>query len=141
MKPIFQKNLQFGDIWPRNHQKIAQIEVFGHFVDFASLVYLHFAHNDRCAWCVVVFLQFAGPVNVFLLFNQTKFLFNKVYFYDIKIDFYSIKIYWYSIKYIYLISKYIFQSKEICQKEMFSLRNFFFIQWKYLFWIFHLILF
>ena len=67
MKPIFQKNLQFGDIWPRNRQKIAQIEVFGHFLDFASLGFLDFAHNDRWAWRLVVFLQFAGPVNVFLL--------------------------------------------------------------------------
>ena len=65
MKPIFQKKLQFGDIWPRNRQKIAQIEVFGHFLDFASLVFLDFAHNDRWAWCLVVFLQFTGPVNVF----------------------------------------------------------------------------
>ena len=64
MKPIFQKNLQFGDIWPRNRQKIAQIEVFGHFLDFASLVFLDFAHNDRWAWCLVVLLQFADPVNV-----------------------------------------------------------------------------
>ena len=47
--------------------KITQIEVFGHFLDFASLVFLDFAHNDRCAWCLVVFLQFAGPINVFLL--------------------------------------------------------------------------
>ena len=47
MKTIFQKNFQFGDIWPRNRQKIAQIEVFGHFLDFASLVFLDFAHNDR----------------------------------------------------------------------------------------------
>ena len=47
MKPIFQKNLQFGDIWPRNHQKkIAQTEIFGHFLDFASLVFLDIAHND-----------------------------------------------------------------------------------------------
>ena len=37
---IFQGNLQFGDIWLRNRQKIAQIEVFGHFVDIASLVFL-----------------------------------------------------------------------------------------------------
>ena len=59
MKTIFQKNLQFGDIWPRNRQKIAQIEVFGHFLDFASL--------DRWTWCLVVFLQFFGPINVFLL--------------------------------------------------------------------------
>ena len=44
--------------------KIAQIEVFGHFLDFASLVFLDFAHNDRWAWYLVVFLQFAGPVNV-----------------------------------------------------------------------------
>ena len=36
MKPIFQKNLLFEDIWPRNRQNL------------------------------VVFLQFAGPVNVFL---------------------------------------------------------------------------
>ena len=47
-------------------KKIAQINVFGHFLDFASLVFLDFAHNDRWAWCLVVFLQFGGPVNVFL---------------------------------------------------------------------------
>ena len=39
--------------------KIAQIEVFGHFLDFALLVFLDFAHNDRWAWCLVVFLQIA----------------------------------------------------------------------------------
>ena len=49
MKAIFQKNLQFGDISPRNRQKIAQIEVFGHFLDFASLVFFDFAHNNRWA--------------------------------------------------------------------------------------------
>ena len=65
MKPIFQKNLQFGDIWPRNRQKIAQIEVYGHFLDFEWLVFLDFAH--RWAWCLVAFLQLVGPVNVFLL--------------------------------------------------------------------------
>ena len=54
MKPIFQKNLQFRDIWPRNRQKNLKIEVFGHFLDFASLVFLNFAHNDRWAWCLVV---------------------------------------------------------------------------------------
>ena len=68
MKPIFQKKFLFGDIWLRNLQKITQIEVFGHFLDFASLVFLDFAHNDRWAWCLVAFVQFAGPVNV-LLFN------------------------------------------------------------------------
>ena len=46
MKFIFLKNLQFEEIWPQNHQKIAQIEVFDHFLDFASLVFLDFAHND-----------------------------------------------------------------------------------------------
>ena len=66
MKPIFQEYLQFRHIWPRNCQKIAQVEVFGHFLDFALLVFLDFAHNDRWAWCLVVFLQFAGSVNVFL---------------------------------------------------------------------------
>ena len=29
--------------------KIVQIEVFDHFLDFASLVFLDFAHNDRWA--------------------------------------------------------------------------------------------
>ena len=67
MKNIFQKILQFRGIWPRNRQKIVQIEIFGHFLDFASLDFLDFAHNDRWACCLVVFLQFAGPVNVFLL--------------------------------------------------------------------------
>ena len=66
MKPIFQKKLQFGDIWPRNCQKNAQVEVFGHFLDFASLVLLDFAHNDSWAWCLVVLLQFIGPVSVFV---------------------------------------------------------------------------
>ena len=68
MKSIFQKNLQFRDIWPGNRQKIAQTDVFGHFLDFASLVFLDFAYNDRSGWvwCLVVFLQFAGLVNVFL---------------------------------------------------------------------------
>ena len=74
MKLIFQKNLQFGDIWPRNRQKIAQIEVFGHFLYFTSLVFLAFAHNDRWAWCLIVFLQFAGPVNVCLLYFIFNFL-------------------------------------------------------------------
>ena len=48
-------------------KKNVQTGVFGHFLDFASLVFLNFIHNDRWAWCLVVFLQFAGPANVFLL--------------------------------------------------------------------------
>ena len=67
MKRIFQKKLGFRDIWPRNLQKIAQIEVFVHFLDFALLVFIDFPHNDTWAWCLVVFLQFVSPVNVFLL--------------------------------------------------------------------------
>ena len=39
---------------------------FWHFLYFASLVFSDFAHNDKWAGCLVVFLQFAGPVNVFL---------------------------------------------------------------------------
>ena len=49
-------------------KKTAQIEVFGHFLDFASLVFLDFADNNRWAWFQVVFLQFVGPVNLFLFF-------------------------------------------------------------------------
>ena len=69
---FFRKKLQFGDIWPWNRQKIAQIEIFRHFLDFASLVFFDFAHNVRWAWCLVVFLQFPGPVNAFLLSNNWK---------------------------------------------------------------------
>ena len=47
MKPIFQKKLLFRDIWPRNRQKNAQIEVFRHFLNFVSLAFLYFAHNDN----------------------------------------------------------------------------------------------
>ena len=46
MKPIFHKNLQCRDICSRNRQKIAQIDVFDHFLDFASLVFLDFAPTD-----------------------------------------------------------------------------------------------
>ena len=45
MKPIFQKNLQFGDIWPPDRQKIAQIEVYGHFLNFTTLDFLEFEWN------------------------------------------------------------------------------------------------
>ena len=51
----------------KSSKKIAQIEVFGHFLDFASLVFLDFAHNDRRAWYLFVFLQFAGPVKFILV--------------------------------------------------------------------------
>ena len=49
MKPIFEKILQCGHIWPRESQKIAQIEVSGYFLDFESLVFLDFARYDRWA--------------------------------------------------------------------------------------------
>ena len=49
MKPIFQKNFQFQDFWFQNQQNIAQIELSDHFLDFASLVFLDFAHSDRWA--------------------------------------------------------------------------------------------
>ena len=65
---FFRKNLQFGDICPR--KKNVEIKVFGHFLDFASLVFFDFAHNNRWEWCVVVFLQFASPFNLFLFFNK-----------------------------------------------------------------------
>ena len=67
---FWEKKIGFGDMWPRNCQKVAIIEVFDHFPDSTSLVFLGFAHNDRLAWCLV-FLQFDGPVNV-LLFCSTK---------------------------------------------------------------------
>ena len=53
-------------IWRYLTSKSSKIRVFGHFFDFASLVVLDFVHNDMWAWCLVVFLQFAGPVNIFL---------------------------------------------------------------------------
>ena len=50
----FSEKFSIGDIWPRIRQKIAQIEVFGHFLEFTLLVFLDFAHNDRWTWCLVV---------------------------------------------------------------------------------------
>ena len=90
MKPIFQKNLQFRDIWPWHRQKIAQIEVLGHFLDFASLAFLDFAHKDRWAWCLVVFLQFAGLVNVlsFLSLKKLYYVFFLLSFLKMSIKFY-----------------------------------------------------
>ena len=56
-------------IW-RYSRKSLQIspksDTLGHFINLASFVFLDFAHNDRWVWCVVVFLQFVGPGNVFL---------------------------------------------------------------------------
>ena len=50
MKTVFQKNLPFRDIWLRNRQKkIAQTEVFGHFINFTFLVSLDLTHNDTWA--------------------------------------------------------------------------------------------
>ena len=46
--------------------KNCQTGSFGPSLDFGSLVFLDFAHNDRWTWCLVAFLQFTGPVNVFL---------------------------------------------------------------------------
>ena len=48
----------------KSSKKIAQIEVFGHFLDFALSVFF-----DRWTRCLVVFLQFTGSVNVFLFQN------------------------------------------------------------------------
>ena len=39
---------------------------FWPFSRLCIISFLDFAHNDRWAWCSVVFLQFTGPVNVFL---------------------------------------------------------------------------
>ena len=58
-------------IWNFAIRKIAQIEVFDHLLNFASLVFLDFSH-DRWAWCLVVFLQFVGPVNLFLFLMGNK---------------------------------------------------------------------
>ena len=55
---------------------MAQIEVFGYFLDFASLVFLDFAHNDRWIWCLVVFLQLAGPAIAFLFFYVFHYITN-----------------------------------------------------------------
>ena len=78
MKLFFRVFLRLRDIWPWDCTKSAQTEVFGHFLDFALLVFFDFAHNDRWTWCLVVFLQFAGTVNVFLFSSEKKFKFNLI---------------------------------------------------------------
>ena len=47
MKPIFRKNCNLEILDLEIIKKITQIEVYGHFLDAASLVFLDFAHNDR----------------------------------------------------------------------------------------------
>ena len=39
---------------------------FWSFFQLCIISFLDFAHNDRWAWCLLVFLQFAGSVNVFV---------------------------------------------------------------------------
>ena len=50
------KNCPNWDFWP--------------FFQLCMVSFPWFAHNGRWAWCLVVFLQLAGPVNVFLLENS-----------------------------------------------------------------------
>ena len=65
---------KFAIFWPWNCQKIAQIEFFGHFFDFALLVFLDFPHNDRWTGC---FLTIRRPSQCILSFLQWKLqLFN-----------------------------------------------------------------
>ena len=49
--PIFEKKL-FGPKMAKNGQNLAQNEVFGHFLEIASLVLANFAYDDRQAWCL-----------------------------------------------------------------------------------------
>ena len=96
-----EKKLQFGDIWLRNLKKIVQIEVFGHFLNISSLVFLDFAHSDRWAWCLVIFLQFAGPVNVFLLcftFCITQRSYEKIMCIYLLFDWFE----WWKLSYFYI---------------------------------------
>ena len=36
----------------KNGQNLAQNEVFGYFLEIASLVFANFAYDDRQAWCL-----------------------------------------------------------------------------------------
>ena len=67
MKPIFQKKLQFGDI-----SKLSKVRPNWGFWPFSRLCIISFprfctARNDRWVWCLVAFLQFAGPVSQCIL--------------------------------------------------------------------------
>ena len=67
-------DLQFG--WNLFFRKIFNLEIFDFEIvincpnwsywPFSRLCIISFSHNDRWAWCLVIFLQFAGPVSVFL---------------------------------------------------------------------------
>ena len=63
---IFQKNLQFGDIWSRNCQK--NCPNWGFWLFFWLCI-------PSFPWCLVVFLEFTGSVNVFLLFQKMIYYF------------------------------------------------------------------
>ena len=63
--------------WNLYFRKICNFEIFGleiikklpklRFLAIFSTLHHYFAQNDRYAWCLVVFLQFTSPVNVFFL--------------------------------------------------------------------------
>ena len=44
----------------KNGQNWAQNEVFGHFLEIASLVFANFAYDDRQAWCLTGEGGFSG---------------------------------------------------------------------------------
>ena len=48
-KPDFRKKKLFGPKMAKNGQNLAQNEVFGHFLEIASLVFANFAYGDRQA--------------------------------------------------------------------------------------------
>ena len=67
---FFRKSWNFEILGLEIVKKIAKIKVLGHFLDFALLVFLYFVRNNRWEWCLVVFLQFAGPVNALLSISK-----------------------------------------------------------------------
>ncbi len=48
----------------KNGQNWAQNEVFGHFLEIASLVFANFAYDDRQAWCLTDDGGFSGWKNI-----------------------------------------------------------------------------
>ena len=65
----------------RSSKKLPKLSFFSHFLDFILSILLDFAHNDRWAWCLFIFLQFTGPVKAFLfvsVFTSADIIFHKL---------------------------------------------------------------
>ena len=68
LKLFFRKICNFEIFGLEIVKNLSKLRFWGIFSNLHHHVFLDFAHDDSWAWCLVVFSQFAGPVNLFLFY-------------------------------------------------------------------------